>query len=105
MDSSAPPIHGDASVTWHLAASPEDVGHLWDISFTEKTPPLLLHAVAAETLDPRPTLRSTSFPLPGVVAPLVTTERLPPPSRRPTAQPPHGGPPRSPELNHTPKTR
>ncbi|WP_098021571.1 MULTISPECIES: DUF317 domain-containing protein [Streptomyces] len=105
VDSSAPPIHGDASVTWHLAASPEDVGHLWDISFTEKTPPLLLHAVAAETLDPRPTLRSTSFPLPGVVAPLVTIERLPPPSRRPTAQPPHGGPPRSPELNHTPKTR
>jgi hypothetical protein len=105
MDSPAPPIHGDASVTWHLAASPQDLGHLWDISFTDKTPPLLLHAVAAETLDPRPTLRSTSFPFPAAVVPLVSIERLSSPSRRPTAQPPHGGPPPSSEPKRTPKTR
>ncbi|ROQ70172.1 uncharacterized protein DUF317 [Streptomyces sp. 840.1] len=105
VDSPAPPIHGDASVTWHLAASPEDLGHLWDISFTDKTPPLLLHAVAAETLDPRPTLRSTSFPFPAAVVPLVTIERISSPPRRPTAQPPHGGLPRSPEPKRTPKTR
>ncbi|OKJ72238.1 DUF317 domain-containing protein [Streptomyces sp. CB02460] len=105
MDSPAPPLHADASVTWHVAASPEDLGHLWDISFTDKTPPLLLHAVAAETLDPRPTLRSAAFPFPAVVAPLVTIERLSSPSRRPTARPPYGGSARSTEPKRTPKTR
>ncbi|MFG3261664.1 DUF317 domain-containing protein [Streptomyces bobili] len=105
VDSPAPPIHGDASITWHLAASPEDLGHLWDISFTDKTPPFLMHAVVAETLDPRPTLRSTSFPFPAAVAPLVTIERVSSPSRRPSAQPPHAEPPRTPEPKRAPKTR
>ncbi|MER5826684.1 DUF317 domain-containing protein [Streptomyces mirabilis] len=105
VDSPAPPIHEDASITWHLAASPEDLGHLWDISFTDKTPPFLMHAVVAETLDPRPTLRSTSFPFPAAVAPLVTIERVSSPSRRPSAQPPHAEPPRTPEPKRAPKTR
>ncbi|AVH55680.1 MULTISPECIES: DUF317 domain-containing protein [Streptomyces] len=105
VDSPTPPIHGDASITWHLAASPEDLGHLWDISLTDKTPPFLMHAVVAEALDPRPTLRSTTFPVPAVVAPLVTIQRAPSPSPRPSAQPPHDGPPRSPEPKRTPKTR
>ncbi|MDQ0810294.1 hypothetical protein QFZ63_002008 [Streptomyces sp. B3I7] len=105
VDSPAPPIHGDPSITWHLAASPEDLGHLWDISFTDKTPPFLMHAVVAETLDPRPTLRSMSFPFPAAVAPLVTIERVSSPSRRPPAQPPHAEPPRTPEPKRAPKTR
>ncbi|WP_326759162.1 DUF317 domain-containing protein [Streptomyces phaeochromogenes] len=105
VDSPAPPIHGDTSITWHLAASPEDLGHLWDISFTDKTPPFLMHAVVAETLDARPTLRSTSFPFPAAVAPLVTIERVSSPSRRPSAQPPHAEPPRAPEPKRAPKTR
>ncbi|MEU8784840.1 DUF317 domain-containing protein [Streptomyces sp. NPDC048637] len=103
-DSTAPPIHGDTSVTWHMAASPDGLGPLWDISFTEKTPPFLTHAVAAETLDSRPTLRSTAFAFPTAVAPLVTIERVASPSPGLSAQPPHAGPPRSPEPKH-PKTR
>lgn len=104
-DSAAPPIHGDASITWHLAASPEDLGHLWDISFTEKTPPFLMHAVVAQTLDPRPTLRSTAFPFPAAVVPLVTIEHVPSVSRAPSAQPPHPGPSRSAEHKRAPKSR
>ncbi|MFD9069109.1 DUF317 domain-containing protein [Streptomyces lasiicapitis] len=104
-DSPAPPIRGDASITWHLAASPEDLGHLWDISFTEKTPPFLMHAVVAETLDPRPTLRSTAFPFPKAVVPLVTIQHAPSPARPPAAQPSPAEPPRSPEPKRAPKSR
>jgi hypothetical protein len=104
-DSPAPPIHGDASVTWHLAASPDDLGHLWDISFTEKTPPFLMHAVVAKALDPRPILRSTALPFPKAVVPLVTIERVPLPPRPPSAKPSHAEPPRSPGPKRAPKTR
>ncbi|MFB7630509.1 DUF317 domain-containing protein [Streptomyces sp. NPDC056149] len=69
VDSPAPPIHGDPSITHHVAASPEELGHLWNISLTDRTPPFLIHAVVVEALDPRPTLRSTTFPFPTVVAP------------------------------------
>ncbi|MFD7017509.1 DUF317 domain-containing protein [Streptomyces sp. NPDC059928] len=104
-DSPAPPIRGDASVTWHLAASPDALAHLWDISFTEKTPPFLMHAVVAKALDPRPILRSTAFPFPKAVVPLVTIERVPSPSRPPSGQPSRAEPPRSPEPKRAPKTR
>ncbi|MCZ1006845.1 DUF317 domain-containing protein [Streptomyces lydicus] len=104
-DSTAPPIHGDASITWHMAASPDALGPLWDISFTQKTPPFLTHAVAAETLDAQPTLRSTAFAFPAALAPLVTIERVASPSLGLSAQPPHAGPPQSPEPKRTPKTR
>lgn len=104
-DSTAPPIHGDASITWHLAASPDDLGHLWDISFTEKTPPFLAHAVVAKALDPRPILRSTAFPFPKAVVPLVTIGHVPAPPRPPTAQPSPAEPPRSPEPRRAPKSR
>ncbi|WP_406439112.1 DUF317 domain-containing protein [Streptomyces sp. NBC_01613] len=104
-DSPAPLIHGDASITWHLAASPDDLGHLWDISFTEKTPSFLMHAVVAETLAPRPMLRSTAFPFPKAAVPLVTIEPVPSPPRPPSAQPSHAEPPRSPEPKRTPKSR
>ncbi|MFI2204628.1 DUF317 domain-containing protein [Streptomyces sp. NPDC020192] len=105
VDSPAPPIRGDGSITWHLGAAPEELGRLWDVSFTDKTPPFLMHAVVAEALDPRPTLRSTTFPFPAVVAPLVSIQRAQSPSPRPSAQPPHAQPPRSPEPKRTPKTR
>ncbi|GAA3196505.1 MULTISPECIES: DUF317 domain-containing protein [Streptomyces] len=105
VNSSAPPIRGDASVTWQVGASPEDLGRLWDISFTDKTPAILMHAVVAETLDPQPTLRSTAFPFPAAVVPLVTIERLSTPSRHIPAAPPPGGPARSAEPKRTPKTR
>lgn len=103
-DSSAPPIHGDASIVWHVAASPDDLGHLWDISFTEKAPPFLMHAVVAKTLDPRPMLRSTTFPFPEAVVPLVTIERVQSP-QPPSAKPSPAEPSRSSEPKRAPKTR
>ncbi|WP_369175451.1 DUF317 domain-containing protein [Streptomyces sp. R28] len=105
VDSPAPPIRNDASITWHLGAATEDLGRVWDVSCTDKVPPFLLHAVLAETLDPRPTLRSTVFPFPAVLAPLVTIERVPSPSPRPSAQPPHAEPRRSTQAKRAPKTR
>ncbi|MFJ2812228.1 DUF317 domain-containing protein [Streptomyces sp. NPDC087294] len=102
--SAAPPIHGDASIAWHVAASPDDLGHLWDISFTQKAPDFLMHAVVAKTLDPRPILRSTAFPFPKAVVPLVTITHVPSP-RPPAAPPSPAGPARSPEPKRAPKTR
>ncbi|MBA2950266.1 DUF317 domain-containing protein [Streptomyces himalayensis] len=103
-DSSAPPIHGDASIAWHVAASPDDLGHLWDISFTQQAPDFLMHAVVAKTLDPRPILRTTAFPFPTAVLPLVTIEHVPPP-RTPSARPAPTDPAHSTQPKRTPKTR
>ena len=103
-DSSAPPIHGDASIAWHVAGSPDDLGHLWDISFTQQAPDFLMHAVVAKTLDPRPILRSTAFPFPKAVVPLVTIKHVPSP-RPPAARPSPAEPARSPEPKRAPKTR
>ncbi|ELS55880.1 DUF317 domain-containing protein [Streptomyces viridochromogenes] len=102
--SSAPPIHGDASIAWHVAASPDDLGHLWDISFTQQAPDFLMHAVVAKTLDPRPILRSTAFPFPEAVVPLVSITHVPSP-RPPSAQPSAAEPTRSPEPRRAPKAR
>ncbi|MFE7889286.1 DUF317 domain-containing protein [Streptomyces sp. NPDC057412] len=103
-DSSAPPIHGDASIAWHVAASSDDLGHLWDISFTQQAPDFLMHAVVTKALDPRPILRSTAFPLPKAVVPLVTIKHVPLP-RPPAARPSPAEPTRSPEPKRTPKPR
>ncbi|AJE81702.1 hypothetical protein SLNWT_1326 [Streptomyces albus] len=104
QDSPAPPIHGDAAIAWHVAASPDDLGHLWDISFTQQAPDFLMHAVVAKTLDPRPILRSTAFPFPKAVVPLVNIQHVPSP-RPPAARPSPAEPARSLEPKRTPKTR
>lgn len=105
VDSPAPPIRKDASITWHLGAATEDLGRVWDISFTEKVPPFLIHAVVAEALDPRPTVRSTSFAFPAVLAPLVSIQEAPSPTPHSPVRPLHAEPPRSPEPKRTPKSR
>ncbi|MER5443192.1 DUF317 domain-containing protein [Streptomyces sp. NPDC002790] len=103
-DSSAPAIHGDSSIAWHIAASPNDLGHLWDISFTQQSPAFLMHAVAAKTLDSRPLLRSTAFPFPAAVLPLVTIEHVAPP-QPPSARPSPTSPTHGPQPKRSPKPR
>ncbi|MEU5898676.1 DUF317 domain-containing protein [Streptomyces venezuelae] len=103
-DSSAPAIHGDASIAWHVAASPDDLGHLWDISFTHQAPDFLMHAVVTKTLDPRPILRTTAFPFPKAVLPLVTIEHVPTP-RSPSARSSSAEPARGHPSKRSPKSR
>ncbi|WP_326731812.1 hypothetical protein [Streptomyces phaeochromogenes] len=63
-----------------------------------------MYAVVTKTVDPRPILRSTAFPFPAAVVPLVTIEHIPS-HRPPPAHPSPAEPSRGPEPRGTPKTR
>ncbi|WP_234333649.1 DUF317 domain-containing protein [Streptomyces viridochromogenes] len=102
--SSAPPLLGDETIIWQLCAVPDELEPLWDVSFTEKSPPFVVNAVLDQTLSTEPIRRPASQTLLKAVAPLVTARWAP---TRPqfSTPPPHPEPPRSPEPKRTPKTR
>ncbi|KUM99904.1 hypothetical protein AQI95_35905 [Streptomyces yokosukanensis] len=100
-----PPLQDDEAIIWHIGAYPDDLGPLWAVSFTEKTPPFVVNVVLAQTLSTAPIHRPTTSVLPEALAPLVSARWTPPAPRHPTAQPrPAHGLPGGPGTSRSPRT-
>ncbi|MEV5878063.1 DUF317 domain-containing protein [Streptomyces sp. NPDC052101] len=100
-----PPLQDDEAIIWHLGAYPDDLGPLWAVSFTEKTPPFVVNAVLAQTLSTAAIRRPANSVLPEALAPLMSARWVPPSPRHPTVQPgPGHGLPGGPGISRSPRT-